>query len=260
MGWFDSVINIGATIGNVCGALQGGSQLAVHFGAKGAINTNLGGVVFFNDPALSGQVSVLNQNADASTISISIPGNPLTDNGPTEITLPYSSKIGMGPAFYAAANGGNDEIRINLNPPTSSAADGDSTSNINVNASSTAVLNPGATIQVGGYFSATLNDRTITITAVSTVVLVGVVLLNVRGASGNLVRIIRAINGTSEDTVAPTGIDLEIPAGIDLDDGITYTELTCTVTQSSMLLASAAPILPLDDADIALLRRLKSAK
>lgn len=258
MGWFDSVLGIATTVGNIAGALQGGSNNAVHFGRKGAINTNLGGLVFYNDPNLPGPVYALNQNADESTISISIPGNPLVNNGATEITLPYSSKISMAPAFLQAAGGGNDELHINVNPPPPSAEVGDGTTNINVNGSSTAVLNPGATIQVGSYFTASLSDRTITIAAASAVTLVGVVLLNVRGASGNLVRIIRAINGTGADPVGPSGIAVDIPEGIDLSDGIIYTEVTCSVTAASMLQACSQGVQKLDDYDLATLRSLKS--
>ena len=261
MGWFDSVLSVATTVGNVAGALQGGANRAVHFGPMGVINPNLGGLVFFNDPTLPSQVSVLNQNSDGSTVAIFFPSNSLVGNSPTEITLPFSTKIGLGPAFSNAASGGIDEFRINLNPQIAAGALSDDTGNININSSSTAVLNPGATIQVGSYFTATLNQQTITIGAVSAVTLVGVVLLNVRGATGNLVRIIRALKSTGSDITGTNSIELAIPNGIDVAQGITYTELTCVVTESSLLsVANNEGVKKLTESDFELLRNLQSAR
>jgi hypothetical protein len=253
MSWFETALRIGSTIGNICGVLQGGSSSVAHFGRAGTINSALGGAVFFNDPSCPNQVSVMNQDANGP-IAITIPGNPLVNNGPTQIVLPYSSKIPLGAAFSQASAGGDEHLEISFQAPQSNSKTGGS-SGTTINTSSTQVLNPGASISIGSSFSASLNNQTITIIGVGSIVLLGIVLLDIRGATGNLVRLIQAYRGAGgAELDVPGAFSFDIPQGINFP--IQYTEITALVGTSSM--SRDVLVKTLDEHDIALLKALKA--
>ena len=126
MGWFDTVLNIGSTIGKVCGALQGGNNSAAHLGEAGSINNALGGLVFYYDTTVSGSpLTAANQTANQTTVVLTFLNNPLVGNLAQQVTLPYMSKIPIGPAFNTASSGGNENFTSTFTPPASNEGGGE---------------------------------------------------------------------------------------------------------------------------------------
>lgn len=231
MGWFDTVLSIGTTIGRVAGALSGvPTQKCISFGPTGDINPQFGSVGFFVDA--NGNTQAFNNSMTAS-VGLSFPGDPLLGVGSTDIILAPTQKIEMDPAFNSAAAAGFDNFQIM--PTLSLTADSNNvggSGGSNIHSSTTQTATTGLAVKVGPYLSATLNtsNRTLQIAVVGTLALTGIVLLNIRGAGDTAVKIINAVRKPSDaNSDNPQTITVDIPVGLNIDNGLTFIEIDAAV-------------------------------
>ena len=226
MSWLDSALGVVSTIGNICGALQSVPTGAVHFGHPGRYNDSLGDIVFFNDEA--GGISVLNQSSSNRSIAITIPGNPLIETGPTGLIIKFAQSLSVSHAFAMAAQGGENDVQMALPPEEASDAK-DEDPGVTASCSTQARLNTNNTVSVGAFFNASLSDRALTITAGAGFILTGLVLLNIKGSTGNLCRIIQAAKGPRAAGKDDSAYTYNIPLGIDISAGIASIEVCGTI-------------------------------
>lgn len=257
MGWFDTVLTIGTTIGRVAGALSGaGEAKGVDFGAPGGAEPTLGQVVFFND---SNSVTwALNQSTDTG-VGIFFPPDPTLTAAPAPVIIEPASKVAMSSTFASCADADIDGFTIV--PFSWAGADGKaapSNGDVNIHASTTQPVPVSGTVTFG-QFTASLNttERTVIIGVTGALTLTGIVLLNIRGAGSTAVRIINAIrkssSGKGDD---PQHITVDIPNGIDISAGLTSIEIDAAVGG----LAAVTQCEPLTHRDYERLKHIAEAR
>lgn len=262
MGWFDTALSIGTTIGKIAGALSGNASGVVDYGPKGDINEQFGQVVFYNDPS-SGDIYALNQSTSTS-VGMTFPANPITKTSPIDIVLPGASKLPMSPAFASSSAAGIEDFEI-LPQASPSASDLQAGGpDVNIHASTTQLATSGTTVTVGPYFTAQFSatDRTLQVAVVGALTLTGLVLLNVRGAGNTVVRIINAVRkNQAESADDPQHITVDLPVGPGFSDGLTFIEITAAVGNFSAIGMTGVDektveVMPLNDDDYAMLKGL----
>ncbi|GAB5341012.1 hypothetical protein [Pseudomonas fluorescens] len=269
MGWFNTILNIGSTIGKVCGALQGGSNsnLAAHFGSFGSVNPAIGGLVFYYDTTVAGgPLTAANQNVNQPPITLTFLNNPLVGNLAQTITLPSMSKIPIGPAFATASRGGDESFTATFNNSAQSSGKQDDSASINVmvQGACNTLLISGSSIQVGSYFTATLNGTQITISVLGMFTLNNVLQVNIQSSGGVRAQLIQGPSNSTSGTLASTGpVVVNVPLGIDISQGIPHIEILGLIATSSNLADINFEYVtrhkPLSAADKATIKQLEAA-
>ena len=133
-------------------------------------------------------------------------------------------------------------------------------SGVMVQAACNSLLSSGSTIQVGSYFTASLNGNAISIGTLGSFTLNGVLHVDVRASGGNLAQVILTVGGTP-----PQGgtVTVNVPLGLDISDGIPYINILGSIgTNPNFSDINADYVVKhssLVDADIILIRQLQPA-
>lgn len=265
MAWWDAALSIASTIGRVAGALQGGGPVGVDFGHLGGdVDPKLGQLIFFNAP---GGLMALNQSTRQS-VGIYFPGDEaLATTPPMAAIIPEGSKLKMADAFRLYGDADLEEFEVTPGPLRALGAETDG-QNMTLQSRTTQPVLPNAKLQLGPYFDLTLNvpERTLLLGALGGLTLVGIVLLNIRGAGSTTVKIINALRRAGADANDDDQhITVPLPAGPDIDAGLTYVEVIAAVEYPASLpddLARSAglAISPITDEDRAAIAAIAAAR
>ncbi|MFP2963984.1 hypothetical protein ACLEPN_41315 [Myxococcus sp. 1LA] len=175
-------------------------------------------IIFANDSG--GHIVAHNTSLD-DTVQLFFPGNTSAEGD--LIRIPPFNGFDVTPSFNgcSAANVNEFTITPEGNPPGLAGGVDDA---VTIQSQGHHIQATGVKVSLGNYMNVSLSasDRTIQIAVVGTMVLTGVVLLNIRGAGNQFVKIINAVKkvGSTARSVAYADDDqsqtLPIPDGIDL--------------------------------------------
>jgi hypothetical protein len=230
MGWFDTALAVTSTIGKIAGALSGESAGVADIGPRGdGPHPKLGQLVFLDTGP---ETYVWNQSSDADA-GLFFPGDPNFNVGAQQIYLPAASKkYPISSMFQTYAEADVDQFTMQNLPSISGAGIANGGPDINIGAQSNQLVPPGVAVDIKPNFSFKLNasDRTLLVGVVGTLTLAAITLLNVRGAGNTAVRLINAFRKPrGADVDDPQHITVDIPTGIDINDGLTWIDICAAV-------------------------------
>jgi hypothetical protein len=235
MSWFDTALSVTATLGKVAGTLLGSTNSIVAFDIEPDTGSgaDVGQIVFQLDN--QGHIWALNTSTQFPC-QLFFPGDSAggMPGAGVSIMLGAFQKLDVTAAFnkYAAADL-TDFLITPSNTAVSVAADGTSSSTIQSQGYN---IPPNQVTAIGPYFNVTANvsNTNVTIALVGGLVLSGIVLMNVRGAGNTFCKIMNVIKKTQRAADDGNSMTVELPAGVDIANGLQSIEIVAAVDSQSL--------------------------
>ncbi|MEV6157247.1 hypothetical protein AB0L53_43590 [Nonomuraea sp. NPDC052129] len=232
MDWLKTALSVGTTIGKIAGMLQGANGTLVHLGPKGSgVNPEIGQAIFFVGE--NGKLYAANQGD--VPMGIHFPAGRGEVPAANTYMIPRRERFNITEAFNVYAQAEQDQLIITP-VEVMSAPGARANTHATIQAQGTNVP-AGVTVKLGPYIEVTVNasDRTILVTVLGGLALLGIVLLNINGAGDTFANLAN-LAFPSEHDGETKSMTVPIPAGVEASRGLESIDITVAIEDLETLL------------------------